>query len=220
MTLAMLHRCAPVVALFALLPGANAFAQTTVSLQGMLGNRALLIVDGGAPRSAAPGSSVGGVRVISTSGNQAVVSINGQERTLRVGETPVNVGGAPITGSGDRISLSADSRGHFVTMGSINNRPVQFLVDTGASSVALGKAEADRLNLDYKSGNPVRISTANGVAEGWRMRLHSIRVGDVTVYDVEAVITPMAMPAVLLGNSFLNRFNMRRDADQMTLSRR
>jgi len=116
--------------------------------------------------------------------------------------------------------LSADSRGHFFSQGSINNRPVQFLVDTGASDVALGQSEADRLGLDYKSGRPVLMNTANGTAQGWRLKLRTVRLGEVTVYEVDAVVTPMPMPAVLLGNSFLNRFNMRRDADQLTLNRR
>ncbi|WP_423460561.1 retropepsin-like aspartic protease family protein [Ottowia sp. VDI28] len=191
-----------------------------MSLQGMLGNRALLIIDGGAPRSVAPGESVGGVRVLSTSGDQAVISLNGQRHTLHIGESPANVGGAPASAGGDRIVLSADSRGHFFTQGSINNRPVQFLVDTGASDVALGQSEADRLGLDYKSGRPVLMNTANGTAQGWRLKLRTVRLGEVTVYEVDAVVTPMPMPAVLLGNSFLNRFNMRRDADQLTLNRR
>ncbi len=203
-----------------LLQGASALAQTSVSLQGMLGNRALLIIDGGNPRSVAPGDAIGNVRVLSTSGDQAVITIDGKKQTLRVGEAPGNVRGAAPSLGGDHISLTADSRGHFLTLGSINNRPVKFMVDTGASTVALGRAEADRLNLDYKSGTVVRMGTANGVTEGWRIKLHSVRVGDVTAYDVEAIITPMSMPVVLLGNSFLNRFNMRRDADQMILSRR
>ncbi len=212
-------RHALVAACLALLVPQFAGAQS-VALQGMLGNRALLIIDGGAPRSAAPGQSIGNVHVLSTSGDQAVVSVNGERRTLRLGEAPANVGGVPLGDGGGRIVLSADSRGHFVTQGSINNRPVQFLVDTGATDVALGRPEADRLGLDYQSGTPVRMNTANGTAQGWRLKLRTLRVGEVTVYEVDAVVTPMAMPAVLLGNSFLNRFNMRRDADQMTLSRR
>lgn len=201
--------------------GCAAVQAQSVSLHGMLGNRALLIIDGGAPRSVAPGESLGGVRVISTNRDQAVISLNGQRHTLRIGEAPASVGGvAANDAGGGRIVLSADSRGHFFAQGSINNRPAQFLVDTGASSVALGQPEADRLGLDYKSGRPVNLSTANGVAQGWRVKLRTVRIGDVTVHEVDAVITPMPMPAVLLGNSFLNQFNMRRDADQMTLSRR
>jgi len=210
---------AHVAACAALLGPSHAWSQS-VALQGLMGNRALLIIDGGRPRSIAPGESVGGVRLVSAGSGQAVVNVNGEQLTLRLGEAPASVGSAPAALDGGRIVLSADSRGHFITQGSINNRPVQFLVDTGASDVALGQAEAERLGIDFQSGTRVRLATANGVAEGWRLKLRAVQVGGVTVYDVDAVVTPMAMPAVLLGNSFLNRFNMRRDADQMTLSRR
>ena len=196
----------------------SAVAQS-VSLQGMLGNKALLIVNGGAPRAVAPGDSLLGVKVLSTNGDQAVVMVDGQRVTLRVGESPASVGGAMRSGA-DRVSLTADAAGHFFTAGHINNKPVQFMVDTGATVVALGQAEADRLGLDYRSGLPVRMGTANGVTRGWAIKLRQVRVGDVIAYDVDAVVTPMGMPAVLLGNSFLKRFNMRRDGDVMTLVRR
>ncbi len=205
---------------FLALMGSSSVWSQTVTLQGMMGNRALLIIDGDRPRSLAPGESAGNVRVLSTSANQAVVSVNGRQLTLRLGEAPASVGGTPASEGGDRIVLSADSRGHFFAQGSINNRPAQFMVDTGASDVALGQPEADRLGIDYKSATTVRLSTANGVAQGWRLKLRSVRVGDVTLYEVDAVVTPLPMPMILLGNSFLNRFNMRRDGDQLTLSRR
>lgn len=213
-------RCALLGSLSLTLMGPALVWSQTVTLQGMMGNRALLIIDGAKPRSMAPGESAGGVRVLSTSANQAVVSVNGRQITLRLGEAPVSVGGSPSAEGSDRIVLNADSRGHFFTQGSINNRPVQFMVDTGASDVALGQSEADRLGIEYKSATTVQLSTANGLTQGWRLKLGSVRIGEITVYNVDAVVTPLPMPAVLLGNSFLNRFNMRRDADQLTLSRR
>ncbi len=196
--------------------GASAQA---VALQGMLGPKALLMVGGGAPRAVAPGDTHNGVKVLSTSGDQAVVMVDGHRVTLRVGEAPASVGQAPPAG-GDRIALTADGRGHFITQGSINQRPVQFMVDTGASVVALGQTEADRLGLNYKAGRQVTMNTANGAAPGWLFKLASVRVGDVTTYEVDAVVTPAAMPNILLGNSFLNRFNMRREGDRMMLTKR
>jgi len=196
-----------------------ASAGQSVTLQGTLSGKALLIVDGAPPKVVAPGESAGGVKLISAAGEQAVVEIGGQRRTLRVGEAPVNVGGASM-GGGDTVVLTADSRGHFITQGSINNRPAQFMVDTGASLIALDAGEAKRLGLDYQKGQRVPINTANGMATGYQIELEQVRLGDVTVYGVSAVVTPMPMPAILLGNSFLNRFNMRRDSDQMTLQKR
>ena len=197
---------------------AGAACAQGVSLQGMLGSKALLVV-GGVPRAVAPGETWQGVKVVSTGGEQAVVQVDGQRLTLRVGEAPASVGGA-APGGGDRIALTADGRGHFLTQGSINNRPVQFMVDTGASVVAIGQAEADRLGLAYKSGRQVPMGTANGMTIGWAFKIPTLRVGDVVAYEVDAVVTPAAMPMVLLGNSYLSRFNMRRDGDQMMLIKR
>ena len=207
------------LALAALLPVLG-WAQS-VSLHGLLGRQALLIVDGKPPRAVAPGQTHLGVTVLSTDEDRAVLALAGGQRlTLRVGESPVSVGGAPAPGGSDRVALSADARGHFITPGSINNRPTQFLVDTGASVVAIGQAEADRLGLSYRTGQPVTLRTANGTAPGWALKLATLRIGDVTAYEVDAVVTPSAMPAVLLGNSFLNRFSMRRDGDTMLLVKR
>lgn len=107
-----------------------------------------------------------------------------------------------------------------MTQGLINDRPVTFMLDTGATTVAMSVADAQRIGLDYSKGRPVQVNTANGVAPGYLLRLRSVRVGDVEVYDLEAIVSPQSMPFVLLGNSFINRFSMRRDADQMVLEKR
>ena len=199
---------------------ATASAQS-VALQGMLGSKALIIVDGGAPRSVAPGETHQGVKVVSTSGDQAVLEFGGKRHTMRVGDAPASVGGSGnAPGSGNRIVLTAGSGGHFLTQGAINGKAVQFMVDTGATAIGMGASEAERVGLDYKSGRPVRMNTANGVAQGWVVRLNSVRIGDVEVYGVEAVVGQLPMSHVLLGNSFLSRFKMQRDNDQMVLERR
>ncbi|WP_298931394.1 TIGR02281 family clan AA aspartic protease [uncultured Ramlibacter sp.] len=207
-----------IVFLVALWAG-GAFAQT-VSLQGMLGSRALLIVDGSAPRGVAAGETHKGVKVISTSGDNAVVEVNGQRHSLRVGDAPASVDGGAGAPRGNKIVLTAGSNGHFLAQGTINGRAVQFMVDTGASVIGLGASEAERLGINYKAGQPVRMSTANGIAQGWRVKLNSVRIGDVEVFEVDAVVGQASMGYVLLGNSFLTRFQMKRDNDQMVLERR
>ncbi len=186
----------------------------------MLGNKALLIVDGRRPKTVAPGETHQGVKVVSTSGDQATVEIDGKRHTLRVGDAPASVGGSVSSNRGTRIVLTAGSGGHFLTQGAINGRAVQFMVDTGATMVALGVSDAERLGLNYKTGQPGHVSTANGTVPAWRMTLASVRIGDVEVYDVDALVTPQPMPYILLGNSFLTRFQMKRDNDQMVLERR
>lgn len=197
---------------------ASATAQS-VTLTGSIGSRAILMVDGGAPRTVAPGETVQGVKLIAMQGDQAVVESGGKRLTLRM-DSPVSIGGAARSAGGTRIVLPVDSRGHFMTQGAINGRSVNFMLDTGATSVALSLADAQRIGLDYAKGQPVQINTANGVTGGWRVKLSSVRVGDVEVYDVDAVVSQQPMPFVLLGNSFIGRFSMRRDADQMVLEKR
>jgi aspartyl protease family protein len=204
----------------ALLALSAAAAAQTVSLQGMLGTKALLIVEGGAPRSVSPGETHLGVKVVSTTSDQAVVEIKGQKHTLRIGESQVSVGASGGGARGNRIVLTAGTGGHFLSQGTINGRAVQFMVDTGATAIGLGVSEAERVGVEYKSGKPVRLQTANGVSPGWLVKLGSVRIGDVEIFDVDAVVGSQSMPYVLLGNSFLSRFQMRRDNEQMVLERR
>ncbi len=104
--------------------------------------------------------------------------------------------------------------------GQINGRAVQFMVDTGASQVVMSESDARRIDLKFEQGQPMRVSTANGMATGYRVVLSSVRVGEVQVFEVPAIVLPQAMPFILLGNGFLMRFQMQRNNDQLTLERR
>jgi len=191
-----------------------------VSLSGMHGSKAVLIVDGSAPKVLGPGESFKGVRLMSVQGDSAVFEIAGQRHTLRVGDSPVSVGGAIRAATGVRIVLSPDSDGHFVTQGQVNSKAVQFMVDTGATTIGLGVSDANRIGLKYQDGQRVQVATANGNVPGWRVKLSTVRVGDIEVREVDAIVTPLSMPFVLLGNSFLSRFQMTRTNEQMVLERR
>ncbi|WGT63027.1 retropepsin-like aspartic protease family protein [Variovorax paradoxus] len=208
-----------VVAVQLLAAAAGAHAASSVMLTGTIGSRAILIVNGAPPKTVAVGETFQGVKLVSLQAEQAVVELEGKRVNLRM-DTPVSIGGGTGTGGGSRIVLPADSRGHFMTQGAINGRPVTFMLDTGATSIALSAADAQRIGLDYSKGQRVQMNTANGVSSGYKLRLQSVRVGDVEVYDIDAIVSPQPMPFVLLGNSFINRFSMRRDADQMVLEKR
>jgi aspartyl protease family protein len=195
-----------------------AFAQT-VSMSGSLGDKALLMIDG-APRTLATGATVQGVKLVSVTSNDAVVEIKGKRVTVLMGGAQVNIGGQASNGGGSQIVLTAGSGGHFMTSGSINGRAVRFLVDTGATSVAMSIAEAEHIGLDYRSGQRGLVSTANGNVPAYKLRLAEVRVGDVVVYDVEAMVVPAQMEFILLGNSFLTRFQMKRENETMTLVKR
>jgi len=201
---------------FAALGGA-AQAQT-VSMSGSLGDKALLVIDG-TPRTVSTGSTVQGVKLIHVSNNEALVEIAGQRRTLALGGQ-VNIGAADSAGGGTIIVLSADSGGHFWANGTINGKSVRFVVDTGATNISMSQSLAERIGLDYRSGQRGISNTANGQVQAYRVPLTSVRVGEVEVYNVAATIVPVPMDFVLLGNSFLTRFQMKRENDTLTLVKR
>ncbi|TNF63544.1 MAG: TIGR02281 family clan AA aspartic protease [Burkholderiales bacterium] len=193
----------------------------SVALTGVAGGKALVVIDGSAPRFLSPGQAHQGVKLLAVQGQTATVEVGGRRQELRVGQAPVSVGGRAADGTGgQRIVLTADGQGHFTPMGQINGRTVRFMVDTGATLVILSEADARRISLRYEEGQRVPVATANGQVLGHQIRLGSVRVGDVQVFDVPGIVLPQAMPYVLLGNSFLTRFEMQRANDRMTLERR
>ena len=205
---------------FALLLLASAAAQAqSVSMAGSLGTRALLVIDG-KPRQVAVGTTVDGVKLVSVTNNDAVVEVAGNRFSLQLGGSPSNLGGAASAGTGDKIVLTSVSGGHFVTSGTVNGSAVRFFVDTGATTITMGAADAERIGIDYKRGQLGYTSTANGVIPAYRVMLSSVRIGDVQVYNVEATVLPSSMPYLLLGNSFLDRFQMRRENDRLTLEKK
>jgi aspartyl protease family protein len=201
-----------------LLLAASAASAQTVTLNGSIGERAALLVIDGQPRTVAVGANVMGVKLLSVGVAHAEIEVGGQRRTLPIG-TPVSVGGAATAG-GTQIVLAAGSGGHYFAAGSINGRAVQFMVDTGATTVALSAADADRIGLKWRDAPRALAQTANGVTVMHVVMLSSVRIGDVEIPNVEATVVPAPMPHVLLGNSFLRRFQLRQENDILRLEKR
>lgn len=189
-----------------------------VGLAGLFPGKALLSIDGGAPRTVSVGTKTHeGVRVLSVSSETATIEIEGKKRVLRVGQDLVS---QASTQGGGRAVLTADSSGHFVTTGNINGTTVRFLVDTGATMVSLGASDARRLGIDASKGQPGMVNTANGVAAVSHVKLDTVRVGEIVVHGVDALVHQQDMPVALLGMAFLNRLEMQRDGQTMTLRKR
>lgn len=204
-----------------LLALAGAAQAQTVTLNGSMAERAALLIIDGQPRTVAVGASHQGVKVVSVGAGEAVIEVAGRRATLTIGSAPVSIGsGAGALRGGNEIVLTAGPGGHFITSGAINGKPIQFMVDTGASAVSLGQSDADRMGINYRGGQRVMMQTANGHVPAHIVTLSSVRVGDVEVANVQAVIMPASMEHALLGNSFLTRFQMRRDNDVMRLEKR
>jgi len=196
-----------------------AMAQS-VTLAGSMGSKALLVIDG-QPHTLAVGQSAMGVTLLQLADGQAQVQRAGSSATLRLGGAPARLTGTPSApSSAQEIVMPVGLGGHFTSAGAINGRPVQFMVDTGATVVALSQAEAERIGLAWRDAPRAFTQTANGAVPVHRVSLSAVRVGEVEVANVEAIVMPAQMPYVLLGNSFLGRFQMRRDNDVLRLERR
>lgn len=195
-------------------------AATDVALAGLLPNRAVVVIDGGSPRTlAVGGKATNGVKLLAVEADAAVFEIDGKRQRLVLGDHAVSTGGSG--GGAATATLTAERGGHFLTQGSINGATMRFMVDTGATFVAMSAADAARARIDYRAkGQQGAMTTANGVIPAWKVQGNTVRLGDITLYDVEVTVQEVGMPFVLLGMSFLNRLEMKRDGDTMTLKKR
>jgi aspartyl protease family protein len=200
-----------------LLAAALPAAATDVSLVGTFDTKAaILSIDAGAPKTVKVGQSFGGVTLISVEKDRATVEVGGRRRVILRGQT------FSTRGSGDRQSavLYAGQGGHYVAEGSVNGGAVRFIVDTGASMVALPASDADRLGIDYRKGQLGAVQTASGRAPAYIVRLDSVRVGSIELNNLECMVIESGLPVALLGMSFLNRVEMRQEAGRMTMIKR
>lgn len=114
------------------------------------------------------------------------------------------------------INLKRNRQGHYVVSGTINNRPVEFLLDTGATDVVIPEAMANELLL--KRGRPGRAMTANGPVKVYETSIDQLKIGEIVLYNVRASINPgMAPPAILLGMSALGQVEFIQTGDSLTL---
>ncbi len=210
-----MRHCTALALMLGLIAG-GAAAQD-VGLAGIMGSKAMLMINGSEPQSVAVGQSLDGVKVLSVQGDQVVVEIGGKKRPLRVGQHAI--GAAAADGSG-KVIMTADNQGHFYTTGTVNGVSVRFLVDTGATMISLGANDARRIGLDFNRGQKGMTQTANGQSVVSKIQLDTVRIGDVTLHNVDALIHQTEMPMALLGMSFLNRMEMQRDGSTMTLKKR
>ncbi|MEO8158165.1 MAG: TIGR02281 family clan AA aspartic protease [Betaproteobacteria bacterium] len=190
-----------------------------VSVVALFPGKALLVVDKGKPRTLRAGETWSGITLVSASSDEAVISINGKQQRLRIGEGVYSA----LSVQSDRatVVLAADRNGHFISSGNINGAAVRFLVDTGATMVAMGVEEARRAGVNYLAGERGYSQTANGVTPVYKVKLDQVTLGDITLRDIAGVVHEnSAIPVVLLGMSFLGKLEMRREGDTLTLTKR
>jgi len=195
-------------------------AAADVALIGVIGDKAVVIaLDGGEPKTLKLGQTWSGIRLIAVEKTQATIELEGRQRVLVLGQH--YRGAAPASDGRQTATLAADPRGHFFADAVINGQPMRFVVDTGASVVVLMAADATRMGIDWRKGRPAPMQTANGATTGYLVKLQSVRVGGIELQNVDGVVIEQGLGSFgLLGMSFLNRLEMRRDGEKMELIRR
>ena len=196
---------------------ASSVQAQSVGVVGVFPGKAVLVIDDSAPKTYSVGAVVApGIRLLGVTDSGAVLDEHGKRQTLPVGSHFSR----SRQNDNASVTLQADSRGHFVTPVQINGLSVSMVVDTGATLVMLSADEARRMGIDYKSGMRVTVATANGRVPAYQVRLNAVRVGDIELNQVDALVQENGLGVGLLGMSFLNRTQMRRDGEQMVLTKR
>jgi aspartyl protease family protein len=197
----------------------SAQAAPDVRVVGLFSDRAVLLVDGSQHVLRAGQSGPGGVRLLAADSESALLEIDGREVEARLDG---RVSARKRTAGVQEVQVWRNNAGMYTTVGSINGLPVPFLVDTGASQVALNAGEARRLGIDFRvSGTPTAVGTASGVVRGWAVILDTVKVSSLELRNVGAVVLEGNTPQqALLGMTYLGRLEIDNDGRLMTLRKK
>ncbi|MDF3931503.1 retropepsin-like aspartic protease family protein [Pseudomonas citronellolis] len=198
------------------LAASAALAAPQVWVVGLFPNAAVLNVDGQRKFVRVGETGPQGVQVVSADAHKAVLRVDGVERTYELSRE-YNASGYSAPAPVQEMSIARGAGGHYWVSGSINGQNAQFLVDTGATTVAMNEDEARRLGIDFRVvGKPMVASTASGTVKGWRISLNSVKLGGIEVLGVDASVLEGQFPTeILLGMSFLNRVGWREEQGMM-----
>ena len=190
-----------------------------VRVVGLFTDRAVLLIEDQQRLLRVGQTSPEGIKLVSASSESAVLLIDGEEVTARLDG---RVSARKRTAAVKEVQVWRNTTGMYTTVGSINGLPVSFLVDTGATQVAMNASQARRLGIDYHvTGRPAEVTTASGVERAWMVTLDSVKVGDLEVRNVAAVVLEGVQPQVtLLGMSYLGRMEILNEGRLMTLRQR
>lgn len=197
----------------------SAVADTQVNVVGLFADKAVVMINGAAPKTLSVGQTSDGVKLISANSNAATFEIEGKTKQLSMGQAASVA--ASAAASNPSVTLYADAKGHFVAECKINGAALKFLLDTGATYVALNSGDAKFAKIDYKRGKPIQVSTANGVVTAYQVTIAHLKIGNITLSQVEANVLEGGSPSVvLLGMSALNRLDMKRQDIALTLTKK
>lgn len=201
----------------------QAWAAVRVNVVGLFTNKAIVMINGNGPHSLSAGQTKNGIKLLSADSTAATFLIEGKRQVLGMGQA-VSVGSSSATSDGGvntPVNLYADSDGHFFGQLTINGASLKYLVDTGATSVAMNSGDAKYAKIDYEKGRKIRVSTANGVVSAYMLTLNTLKIGTIVLHNVEVTVTEGGSPPfVLLGMSAQNRLEMKRQGAIMTMSKK
>lgn len=195
------------------------FADKTIEVQALMPGMVVLLIDNERITLKKGGSTSQGVKLLSSTTDSAVLEIDGKKKTFVMG-------GAVRTQFTQREIIReqviADDHGMFRAHGSINGQSIKFLIDTGASSVAMSARQARRLGIQYRlNGTPIKTNTASGIADGWTLNLDTVRLGQLVEKNVRGTVIDGDYPyQVLLGMTFLNRMKVNKEGIKMVISQK
>ncbi len=184
----------------------NAFAVNEVRVDGLFKGRAVLTIDGNMRVLKVGETSPEGVRLISSDSRQAKLEINGKRQSLSISE---HIASSFVAAEKAEVRIPPGPGGHYYVGGFINGHAVDFMLDTGATMIAMSGEHARRLNIDLRQATPSMTSTANGNVESFVVNVDRVQVGGITVHQVPVSVLSGNFPSqILLGNSFLSRVEM------------
>ena len=217
MTLSGFLRVLPAFCLLCLSVAAS--AGPDVRVVGLFSSRAVVVIDGRQHVLRTGQTSPEGVKLIAADRESAVLQIEGNQVEARLDG---RVSARKRSASVQEFQVWRNTAGMYTTVGSINGLPVSFLVDTGATKVAMNAGEARRLGIDYRvTGTLASVTTASGVERAWAVMLDSVTVGGLELSNVGAVVLEGSLPQqTLLGMTFLGRLELSNDGRLMTLRKK
>jgi aspartyl protease family protein len=205
--------------LIALAAAAFPARATDVTVVGLFSGKAVVTINRGQPRILAVGQTTPeGVKLVAVDARGATLEVDGKRQTLEMGQHFETPGQAPDRQS---VTLAPDSRGHFMADAQVNGGHLRLMVDTGATLVRLSTADARRLGIDYTRGEPGYSIVADGRrVPNYRLKLDTVSIGGLTLYNVDATVGEGGIGYGLLGMSFLGRTEMRREGQNLILTKR
>ncbi|MEZ5530325.1 MAG: TIGR02281 family clan AA aspartic protease [Porticoccaceae bacterium] len=203
------------LAIAALIAATACWASPDISVNGLFGGRAVLVINGKQRLLKQGQTSPEGVTLIESDSQKAVLEVDGQRITLGLSE---RISSSFQAAEIAEVRIPRSENGHYFVSGFINGRPVDFMVDTGATSIAMNLHHAEQLGVNFRRGRKGAASTAGGMVSAYHVPLEKLTIGNITLHQVEATVVIGDFPSeVLLGNSFLSRVEMSEEEGVMVL---